>query len=241
MATRYNITLPNGNRFTLLYNQEQEKVELIKELILKPWTGYCLKNWLNDGHGQSRSPEIKVKRLLDRCASLLLRDIPVKERDTLSDYKEAVVKIREIPFSECPEPIQSMMESGSLQSINMSGDQQRQMREFLDGMDELPPKKESEPRKRMPTKFERLQAFEKRFPGCRRTSARVDVDNCFTYHGERYMLDRSLEQYAPHKTRYGDLYDMDQVLVIECADGVLHFADQDGYGIDDEMITSIGR
>ena len=42
MATRYNITLPNGNRFTLLYNQEQEKVELINELILKPWTGYCL-------------------------------------------------------------------------------------------------------------------------------------------------------------------------------------------------------
>ena len=34
---------------------------------------------------------------------------------------------------------------------------------------------------------------------------------------------------------------MDQVLVIKCADGTLHFADQDGHDIDDEMITSIGR
>ena len=187
MATRYNITLPNGNRFTLLYNQEQEKVELINELILKPWTGYCLKNWLNDGHGQTLSPEQKVKRLLDRCASLLLRDVPAKERDTLSDYKEGMVKVREIPFSECPEPIQAMMESGSLQSLSMSGDQQRQIREFLEGMEELPHQKESGARRKRATKFDRLQAFDKRFPGCKLSYVRVDIDNVFAYHGNRYL------------------------------------------------------
>ena len=146
-----------------------------------------------------------------------------------------------VPFSECPESIQAMLEGGSLQSINMSSDQQRQMRDFLSGMDELPAKKQSEPKRRTPTKFERLQAFDKRFPGCRRSYARVDVDNCFTYGGGQFVLNKSLEQYAPHRTRYGDQYDMDQVLVIQCADGALHFADQEGYDIDDEMVTAIGR
>ena len=31
MATRYNITLPNGMKFTLYYSQEQEKADLISK------------------------------------------------------------------------------------------------------------------------------------------------------------------------------------------------------------------
>lgn len=31
MATRYNITLPNGMKFTLYYSQEQDKAELISK------------------------------------------------------------------------------------------------------------------------------------------------------------------------------------------------------------------
>ena len=31
MASRYNITLPNGVKFTLYYSQEQDKAELISK------------------------------------------------------------------------------------------------------------------------------------------------------------------------------------------------------------------
>lgn len=31
MASRYNITLPNGVKFTLYYSQEQEKADLISK------------------------------------------------------------------------------------------------------------------------------------------------------------------------------------------------------------------
>ena len=45
MASRYGIKLPSGARFTLLYDKDQSKRELLEKLILKKWTGYCLKNW----------------------------------------------------------------------------------------------------------------------------------------------------------------------------------------------------
>ena len=74
-------------KFTLLYDQEQSKAELIERLILKPWQGYCLKNWLNENHAQIYAPEHKVKRLLDRCGTLLLRDAPPGHHDTLTSYE----------------------------------------------------------------------------------------------------------------------------------------------------------
>ena len=69
----------------------------------------------------------------------------------------------------------------------------------------------------------------------------VDTDNRFIYNGRVYELDSSLKQYAPKRTRYGDQYDMDRVTVIDCGDGEIHFVDQDGYDIEDNMITCIGR
>jgi hypothetical protein len=69
----------------------------------------------------------------------------------------------------------------------------------------------------------------------------VDTDNRFIYNSRVYELDSSLKQYAPKRTRYGDQYDMDRVTVIDCGDGEIHFADQDGYDIEDSMITCIGR
>lgn len=36
--------------------------------------------------------------------------------------------------------------------------------------------------------------------------------------------------------RYGDQYDMDRIIGIQCMDGTVKFADQDGYEMDHEMI-----
>ena len=35
---------------------------------------------------------------------------------------------------------------------------------------------------------------------------------------------------------YGDQYDMDRIIGIQCTDGTVKFADQDGYEMDHEMI-----
>ena len=102
-------------KFTLLYDEEQSKAELIERLILKPWAAYCLNNWLSDNHEQMDAPEHKVKRLLDRCGTLLLRDVPPGNRDTLTSYKEMTVGSREINLSACPEGIAEMAESGQVQ------------------------------------------------------------------------------------------------------------------------------
>lgn len=81
-------------------------------LILKPWTKYCLKNWLSANDKQPYAPENKVKRLLDRCGTLLLRDVPKGNRATLTSYKEMMVGSREINISDCPEGIAQLFEEG---------------------------------------------------------------------------------------------------------------------------------
>lgn len=54
-------------------------------------------------------------------------------------------------------------------------------------------------------------------------------------------MDSTEGKYAPHKTRYGDQYDMDRIIVIDVPDGSVHFADQDGYLMDDGMIAVLTR
>ena len=53
---------------------------------------------------------------------------------------------------------------------------------------------------------------------------------------DNYQVDSTRGKYAPHKTRYGDQYDMDRIIGIQCTDGTVKFADQDGYEMDHEMI-----
>lgn len=101
---------------------DQSKAELLEKLILKAWTNYCLKNWLSENHAQPYAPEHKVKRLLDRCGTLLLRDVPKGERDTLTSYKEMMIGSREVSVSDCPEGIAQMFEDGAVDVGNASAD-----------------------------------------------------------------------------------------------------------------------
>ncbi len=82
---------------------------MLEQLILKPWNEYCMKNWLSENHEQSFAPEHRVKRLLDRCGTLLLRDVPQEERDTLTSYKEMVIGRREISVTCCPAAVAECM------------------------------------------------------------------------------------------------------------------------------------
>lgn len=225
-----------------MYNEDQSKIELIEELILKYWSNYCLKNWLSDNHEQPYSPEIKVKRLLDRCGTLLLRDVPPDERDTLTSYKEMIVGSREINVSDCPEAIAEMLESGCVQLNRLTPDDRLRYELLTDKLDEhMVAQKKKKARARPTTRYERLEAIRRSFPGCSLNGCQVDTDGCFEHNGAVYQVDSTEGKYAPHKTRYGDQFDMDRIIVIEVPDGGVHFADQDGYLMDDAMIAVLTR
>ena len=225
-----------------MYNEDQSKIELIEERILKYWSNYCIKNWLSENHDQPYSPEMKVKRLLDRCGTLLLRDVPPDERDTLTSYKEMVVGSREINVSDCPEAIAEMLESGCVQLNRLTPDDRLRYELLTDKLDEhMGAKKTNKTRVRPQTRYERLEAIQKTYPGCSLNGCRVDVDGRFEYKGTAYQVDSTQGKYAPRKTRYGDQYDMDRIIAIDVPDGNIRFADQDGYLMDDGMVAVLTR
>ena len=171
-----------------------------------------------------------MKRLLDRCGTLLLRDVPPDERDTLTSYKEMVVGSREINVSDCPEAIAEMLESGCVRLNRLTPDDRLRYELLTDKLDErIGAQKKKVARARPSTRFERLEAIRNAFQGCTIHGCRVDTDGCFEHNGAVYQVDSTEGKYAPHKTRYGDQYDMDRIIVIDVPDGSVHFADQDGY------------
>ena len=174
--------------------------------------------------------------------------MPSDDRDSLTSYKEAILRSREINLSDCPGCVAELLETGELDTSLLSKDHRRELAEFLNKVDSQEACTEADGKntachktRRRETRFDRINAIMRLFPNGRIATVSVDTDNRFIYNGRVYELDSSLKQYAPKRTRYGDQYDMDRVTVIDCGDGEIHFVDQDGYDIEDNMITCIGR
>lgn len=186
-----------------------------------------------------------MKWLLDRCGTLLLRDVPEASRDTLTSYKESMIRLREINASDCPPCVSSVLEGREITRESLCDTENQSLNAFLDHLNEKeqlfrkPREKKENPR--LSTRFERLEAIRKQYPGCQMQLCRVDVNGDFQYENEHYRMDSTHGKYAPHKTRYGDQYDMDRVLMILLPDGGRAFADQDGYLLAGEMVTKIER
>ena len=182
-----------------------------------------------------------MKRLLDRCGTLLLRDVPKGDQDTLTSYKEMMVGSREISVSDCPEGIADMCESGKPDIANESADDRLRyslLTEKLDARGRVELKAgESKQREKRTTRFSRLEAIRRDHPGCVMLGCRVDVDGVFFFRETPYRINSACAQYAPRKTRYGEQYDMDRATAIALPNGKVFFADQDGRIIDSKMIT----
>ena len=98
---------------------------------------------------------------------------------------------REIPFSSCPGYISDIAyASGST----------------------LAEQREQQPKPKAPKRERRLQKVMRL--GIRNGEwCRVDTDGVFLYRGDLYRISDQAVQYAPKNTEYGELYDMDRILI----------------------------
>ena len=178
---------------------------------------------------------------MDRCGTLLLRDVPSNDRDTLSAYKESILNSREINMSDCPACVLELLETGEMETAMLNRDQRRELQEFLNGTDEGEKPVSVRNKQRRETRFDRINKLMNLFPDGRITTVSVDTENRFVYCGRSYRIDPGVECYAPRHTRYGDQYDMDRVMVIERGDGSLYFADQEANPIHESMVYDMGE
>lgn len=96
----FRINEPNGNKFTLLYDKDDNKVELLDNLLLKKWEDYCNDSnlFLNDN----------VKNFLDRCGTFLLLG-NFKNGNILAPEKEKKINYIEKPESQCSENVKNLI------------------------------------------------------------------------------------------------------------------------------------
>lgn len=237
MSTRYDVILPNGKRMPVYWHANQSKMEIVRDMLLPRWEAYCLRHWM--GAKEQGATEAQIKRFLDGCACILLRDDP---GDALTSYKEMMIGSKEISASSCPAVIAERIEGGaSHTSRAQTEDEWLRFETMLEALDaKVAPyrKKAASQARRKDTCFARLEAIRQKHPGCKMETCRVDVDGCFACGGKRYRVDSTRGKYAPHRTRYGEQYDMDKIIGICCPDGGVCFADQSGYPVADEMITA---
>lgn len=87
-----------------------------------------------DGRGrQARLAEQRIKRFLDGCAYLLLRDAP---EGTLTDYKEIMRGRKEIDVSSCPSWIADRLDAGGHTLSCAAREEQERFQVLLDRLDE---------------------------------------------------------------------------------------------------------
>ena len=100
--------MPSGERMPVYYSETQSKRQIVEDVLLRPWTQYCLRHWMS-ADGKPGSAEQRIKRFLDGCAYLLLRDNP---EGTLTDYKEMTRGRNEIDVSSCPAWVGDLLDAG---------------------------------------------------------------------------------------------------------------------------------
>ena len=223
-------------RISWYYNETQSKRQIVEDVLLKPWTQYCLRHWMG-GNGKPGSPEQRVKRFLDGCAYLLLRDNP---EGTLTDYKEIMRGRSEIDVSSCPSWIEDKMNAGGHTLCEAAREEQARFQALLDRLDgKAQPymaHREKKRRGKPETRFHRLERVRREHPQAEIAICAVDTDSCFTACGKWYCIAESAYQYAPRQTSEGPLYDMDRIYVVLEDSFPVLFLDQDANRLNEQDI-----
>lgn len=226
MRTVEKVFFPNGGSNIFCRNDGETWKDVVEKKILPMWEDYCNGHWISENHEDIYAAEKRVKAFLDRCGYILLQDDPGCVE---SKHKEMARKVREFPVSDCPSSVREMLYS-SVRSANGETDAEASRR-FAERTAEmeaaLPIVKRSRrtSRKYERTRYGKLTTLKEKFPNGKFSWARVWTDNTFLSEGRMFRIDWSLPQYQSKKTRSGEYYDMDSVLVIWNSDGV-HLYDQ---------------
>lgn len=156
------------------------------------------------------SPESKVKRFLDSLAYCWMIG---NTQGIETDYKRVMHQKREIPASSCPSFIDNMLyaSGGATEAID-----REECESFLSALQELDEqaKKYASPRENR-VKRESLYHKHNRLGIRGGEWCRVDTDGVFECRGRRYRIPPDQYQYQPVNTEYGELYDMDRILVVD--------------------------
>lgn len=161
--------------------------------------------------GDVYSPELKVKRLLDQMAYYLL----LGHTDGIeTDYKRVMHAQREIPVSSCPSYVESMLYASGSNPEPLSIEEEAHFRTVVEQLDERAEKyvvRKPERKKRIESRYHKRERL-----GIRGIEwCRVDTTGGFEFDGKKYRIDPSETQYQPIRTEFGELYDMDRILVAE--------------------------
>lgn len=214
----------------VMVDENTDRVELVQTLILDYWKDYIEDNWLSGGDDMDGG-EVRVKRMLDACGYLLLRNIDTD--GIVTEYKEAMSNIREIPISATPEIMRD-----ALYSAVKHG-------EYYDdsgGMDIIgdnigvvlgKPKKRFETR----TRFDKIYAAKLEYPGCTAEWQRLDTHGRFWDNGVEYKVSHDVAEYRPKATKIGLYYAADSILVLSGNSGKRYYS-QDINRIDGKHIIA---
>lgn len=208
------ILMPKGGMRTYYRGENQTWDQIIRDVVLKECESYCYENWLSSNHEDVYCAERRVKAFLDRCAQLIVKG----SKGIESEYKSMVHTVREVPVSECNAEVSDLLYSERQAPAEMENDGHYNY--VVDRLEELDKRRKPKTvKKRVKTKFDRLQEIDKAFPGSTKTWCSVDAKNRFTYNGQRYVVPRELPGY------WGEAV-MDRILVVE-NERSLRFYDQD--------------
>lgn len=199
--------------------------DLVPRLLVRPWKDYCLKQWEHP----------RVRWFLDRCAYLLLRD---GAGDTLTDYKEIKQGRMELSVSSCPSFIQDQFYGAAPILREHQADERLQFAALQEKLDDHGQRKTRHTEQRE-TRYSRLERMRKLYPGCQMQHCRVDTDNTFMWAGKRYRIDEKLKQYGAVKTREGEYYAWDRILIVYDATGIRCFLDQEAEPIATGMVHPV--
>jgi len=100
--------------------------------------------------------------------------VPSDDRGTLSDFKEAFRRSREIDMSDCPGCVLELLETGELNASALNRDERRELQEFLNEVDSQEACTEADGKntachktRRRETRFDRINAIMRLFPNGR--------------------------------------------------------------------------
>lgn len=203
--------------------------------ITRDWEDYCLKNWDNDSGSGTVTPSDRVKRFLEGAANFLLLG---NTKDVITDYKEMVHNVREIPMSNCPDGLSDgIYSSRSLITDKLYAQGNKEAFDnMIDGLESiLPPsvkktidkaregsyKGRSKKRKRK-DRYTIVHGLKDQYGITHFERCVVDADGIFEWDGKEYKV--TAPQYAGTPTEDGDVfYAMDKIIVGVASDGLLFF------------------